>query len=215
MEPLFQHARIPSASMAVSRLEFLQEEVEHVREHVPMRVASLAQAMRAVRIRQQSVVFVVSHQCVQQGLAVLIVAVVIGSAIDQHQVALQTLDVCDCRSKRVPVRVLLDQPHVPFLIDGVVVFLVRYESDSHATLEHIPMPEQAMKCGRPPSTPAPDAHVLVGDEGVAVLQGLDTLADVVRTLDADLFVDALAELSSSRCWRSPWVYGGHDEAILG
>ena len=175
---------------------------------------ALVYAVTAVGVGHHVELLALGDELVDQQLEALVVAVVIAGAVDQQQVALEVLGMGDGRAVGKTLGVVLGQPHVAFLIDGVVDLLVGDGCDRHAHGIELRVAEKSVQGHGAAAAPAPRADTLRVDEGEGVEHGPDTGCLIHRREDADLTVDRLAPLAPARGGRAAIVEAGHQVAAL-
>lgn len=131
-----------------SRL-FNRQVLQQVRRHQASQVASGVVAffdrVCAVRISKHRELFVVLDQFVDQHLAGLVVAVVVTRAVDEQQVAFEVLGEIHRGAVAVAFEIVARQAHVSFLVDRVVVALVRHRCDRDARVIQVRVFEHGLQ----------------------------------------------------------------------
>ena len=134
---------------------------------------------------------------VDQHLAILVVYVVVACAMNQEQIALQTVCPIDGGAIFVTFGIVLWRVHVAFLIDGVVESLVGHERYGYARLEHFGVTEHTVERLAATTAPACDADAFGVDEGKLTRHVEDALCLVLAGESAHLAIDAFAPFSST------------------
>ena len=113
----------------------------------------------------------------------------------------------------VLLRMILRQPAVPFLIDGVVVTNVGHRRDRHPNTVKTRVTKHGIQRRRPAAAPPPNAHARCVDERPFV-DGPDGIGLVLRIYNALLAIDDLAPGASPRRGRAAIVDTHNDVTIL-
>ena len=174
-----------------------QQEIGHQFPQVRRGVFIFVNAMGTIRVSEHLELLVAGNQFVDQQLHRLIVTVVVAGAMNHQQVALQIPCVRDRTTVLEPGRIQIGCLHVSFLIDRIVVSLIRNGSDRDSGLIQIGVLEQRVQRGAATATPAPHADSLFinpvkllhrSPHGRCLIGGVD---------DANLFVDRFSECSTT------------------
>ncbi len=180
---------------------------------VPAGPLSFVDPVGPVGIDHQLEGAVGGDQGVDQPLRALVMHVVVATAVDHQEVAAQAVGVSQRAGRDVIAVVLLGQPHVPFLVDGVVEVHVRHRRHRHPHPIDLGRAEEHVERHRAATTPAPDPEA-GGVHPVPPPDGTRRARLILGGQHPDLAIDRLAPLPAAQARRAPVVEGDHRVAPL-
>jgi len=158
------------------------------------RAGAFTDAVGAVWIDHELKWLVICYEFINKALSALIVDIIVSRTVNDKEVALKLFGERNWRAFAISVRIVLRCAHVPLLINRVVQTCVGNRRHRHAERVELRISEKHVERHRSTTAPAPDSD----PGGVYKRHGGELFGRsglVVRSHDADLFVDRFAPLA--------------------